>query len=77
MDGAIFIATALRGNHQLTYIKSVCVCGSMCEPPSVCERFNHSVSRLHGTLAVGVILNTDHLNFAVNGTFHLSLFDPE
>lgn len=21
MDGAIFIATALKGNHQLTYIK--------------------------------------------------------
>uniref|UniRef100_A0A8C2BI68 NLR family, CARD domain containing 3 n=1 Tax=Cyprinus carpio TaxID=7962 RepID=A0A8C2BI68_CYPCA len=69
MDGAIFIATALRGNHQLTYIKSVCVCGSMCEPPSVCERFNHSVSLLHGTcgecFCTGcgcVILNIHHLN---------------
>lgn len=42
MDGAIFIATALRGNHQLTYIKLVCIC--VCEPPSVCDRFNLSVS---------------------------------
>jgi len=36
MDGAIFIATALRGNHQLTYIKSVCVCVWVCVNRCLC-----------------------------------------
>lgn len=51
MDGAIFIATALRGNHQLTYIKSVCVsvCLGLCVNRRLCLR--GSTTGCHDSMA--------------------------
>lgn len=47
MDGAIFIATALRGNHQLTYIKSVCFCVCVWTTVCVWQVQSECVTRWH------------------------------